>query len=62
MFETIVLATDGSEPSRRALGIATDLAHHYTSEVVVVHVRELDDVGGLEFESVDEEAPWWTGS
>lgn len=40
MFETIVLATDGSEHSDRALGYARDLALRDGAEVIVVHAFE----------------------
>jgi nucleotide-binding universal stress UspA family protein len=40
MFETILLAVDGSEPSNRAVGTALDLATKLGSELIVVHVRE----------------------
>jgi nucleotide-binding universal stress UspA family protein len=42
MFETILLAVDGSEPSNRAVGAARDLAEKLGTEVIVVHVRERD--------------------
>lgn len=40
MFKTIVLAVDGSEGSRRAVPLATDLAKRDQSKVVIVHVDE----------------------
>jgi nucleotide-binding universal stress UspA family protein len=40
MFDTILLAVDGSEPSKRATSFALDLASRLGSEVVVIHVRE----------------------
>jgi nucleotide-binding universal stress UspA family protein len=40
MFETIVLATDGSEHSSRAIPVAAEIASKFGSEVVVVHVLE----------------------
>ena len=56
MFDKIMLAVDGSEPSERAVPVAADLAHKYGSEVVVVHVREVDRtwIGGVELEAVGE--------
>ena len=41
MFDTVVLALDGSESSDRALECATALAKHHASSVRVVHVVEL---------------------
>jgi nucleotide-binding universal stress UspA family protein len=41
MFETVVLALDGSESSDRALATATELAKAHSSNVHVVHVVEL---------------------
>jgi nucleotide-binding universal stress UspA family protein len=41
MFERIVLAVDGSEPAQRALPVAADIASKYGSEVIAVHVAEL---------------------
>jgi nucleotide-binding universal stress UspA family protein len=40
MFEHILLAVDGSEPSRRATEVTADLARKVRAEVVVVHVKE----------------------
>ena len=45
MFDRIVLAIDGSEPSRRAQETAAALAGLAGSEVIVLHVRELDPMG-----------------
>jgi nucleotide-binding universal stress UspA family protein len=41
MFETVVLALDGSDSSDRALECATGLAKAHSSTVHVVHVVEL---------------------
>jgi nucleotide-binding universal stress UspA family protein len=41
MFDTVVLALDGSESSDRALECATALAKQHSSSVRVVHVVEL---------------------
>lgn len=46
MFERIVVAVDGSEPARRALPVAADIASRYGSEVVVLHVFDQDVSGG----------------
>ncbi|HEX9122336.1 MAG TPA: universal stress protein [Actinomycetota bacterium] len=40
MFEKILLAVDGSEPSHRAVPVAADLARTHGGEVLVLHVRE----------------------
>jgi nucleotide-binding universal stress UspA family protein len=45
MFDRIVLAIDGSEPSRRAQEAAAKLAGLAGSDVLVLHVRELDPMG-----------------
>ncbi len=45
MFDRIVLAVDGSEPSRRAQESAATLAGLAGSEILVLHVRELDPMG-----------------
>jgi len=47
MFNTIVLALDGSEASRRAIPIATELAQRDSARMVLVHVDErLATAGG----------------
>lgn len=55
MFEKIVMAIDGSEPARKAIPVAIDLAAKSQGEVIVVHVhqkeltsRETTDVETLE--------------
>ncbi len=37
-FSQILVATDFSEPSRKALEVATDLARHYGSKMTILHV------------------------
>ena len=44
MFKTIVLALDGSEESRQALPLATELARQDGARIVVAHVEQ-DVVG-----------------
>lgn len=44
MFEKILLAVDGSDPSRNAIPVAGDLARRYGSEVMVLHVQEREVV------------------
>ena len=41
MFETIVVAIDGSDPSKRALEAACTLARAFGSEIHLIHAREL---------------------
>jgi nucleotide-binding universal stress UspA family protein len=41
MFETIVLAVDGSQPSDRAVDYAGRLAKESGSRIVAVHVKEI---------------------
>ncbi len=45
MFENIVVAVDGSEPSNHALKVACDLANHYGSSLHLVHSPQLETVG-----------------
>ena len=40
-FRKILVPIDGSESSYRALEVAVDLAQHYGSKIVVVHVKPL---------------------
>lgn len=40
MFQTIVVAVDGSEPSKRALTAACELARAFGSEVHLIHALE----------------------
>jgi nucleotide-binding universal stress UspA family protein len=37
-FGQILVATDFSEPSRKALAVAADLARHYGSKITIAHV------------------------
>ena len=43
MFERIVVTVDGSDPAKRALPFAADLASKYGSEVIVILVFEEDE-------------------
>jgi len=42
MFEKILLAVDGSEHSKRATGVAAEIAKISGGEVLVFHVREVE--------------------
>jgi nucleotide-binding universal stress UspA family protein len=44
MFETIVIATDGSESVRRAVDVALDLADRFDAEVHCLYVVDEGDV------------------
>ena len=46
MFEKLLVALDGSEPSQRALAAATELAHLANAEVHVVHIAESEMLMG----------------
>ncbi len=56
MFETILLAVDGSEHSAKAVPVAGDLARRYDGEVIVLHVREHEVSWGadIDVESAEE--------
>lgn len=55
MYEKMLLAVDGSEPSRRAVSVAGALAMRTGGEVLVLHVREREFVH--RFGLVDVETP-----
>jgi nucleotide-binding universal stress UspA family protein len=56
MFETVVLALDGSEQSDRAVPVAAALAKQASGRIVVVHVDERTAIrGGLQPVHLDEE-------
>jgi nucleotide-binding universal stress UspA family protein len=50
MFETILLAVDGSEHSAKAVDVAGDLARRYEGEVIVLHVREHEITWGADID------------
>jgi nucleotide-binding universal stress UspA family protein len=56
MFERIVLAVDGSEPAKRAIPVAADIASKYGSEVIAVHVMEqqLGRGGPIGYDTTEE--------
>jgi nucleotide-binding universal stress UspA family protein len=58
MFDRILLAVDGSEPSNRATAATAELAHRLGSEVIVLHVKETEItwVAAVELESGEEAA------
>lgn len=45
MFQSIVVAVDGSDPAMRALDAACALAEAFQSEVHLIHARENQDDG-----------------
>ena len=56
MFNKIVLALDGSEPSDRALPVARELAKQSGGQIDVVHVREImGGRGGVHSVHVNED-------
>jgi nucleotide-binding universal stress UspA family protein len=42
-FQSILLAYDGSETSKKAAGVASELAHRFHSKVEAIHVMQLPD-------------------
>ena len=50
MFEKILYADDTSEPAKRALPVAIDVAAKSGGEIVVLHVREMDFAKGVPVE------------
>ncbi len=46
MFETVVIATDGSESVRRAVAVAADLAERFGATVHALSVVDTDEVEG----------------
>jgi nucleotide-binding universal stress UspA family protein len=44
MFETIVVATDGSESVQRAVDVALDLARRFDAEVHAISIVDTDEV------------------
>lgn len=44
MFDKILLAVDGSEHSRKAASVAGEIERAFGAEVVVLHVREEDEL------------------
>ncbi len=54
MFEKILLAVDGSEPSGRAIPAAADIASAHRGEVLVLHVQEYGLTWGAEVETSSE--------
>ncbi len=56
MFDRLVLAIDGSDSARLALGLATELAHRFDSQVTVIHVREVAESRGVASEETTQQA------
>jgi nucleotide-binding universal stress UspA family protein len=42
MFTNIVVAVDGSKPSKNAINVACDIAQHYGSKIHLVHTPQVD--------------------
>lgn len=42
MFNTIIVAVDGSRPSKNALRAACDIAEHYKAKLHLVHTPQVD--------------------
>lgn len=56
MFRAIVLALDGSESSKRAIPIATELARRDGAKIVIAHVKEkLAGKGGADIYPDEDE-------
>jgi nucleotide-binding universal stress UspA family protein len=53
MFDTVVVATDGSESVRRAVAVALDIAARFEAAVHVLYVVDADEVSSSP-ESVEE--------
>ncbi|HZD78755.1 MAG TPA: universal stress protein [Actinomycetota bacterium] len=56
MFEKILLAVDGSEPSQRAVEVAAQEAIAHRAEVLVLHVCEQELTWAVEVEAPSEAA------
>lgn len=54
MFETVVIATDGSESGKRAVDTALDLAGRFEAEVHALYVVDRSRVEGLPEQLHDE--------
>jgi nucleotide-binding universal stress UspA family protein len=53
VFDKILVAIDGSPASKKALGLAADLAVHYHAELLAIGVAEVPEVVGM-MDEVDE--------
>jgi nucleotide-binding universal stress UspA family protein len=47
VFDKILVAIDGSPASKKALGLAADLAVHYHAELLAIGVAEVPEVVGM---------------
>jgi nucleotide-binding universal stress UspA family protein len=54
MFETVVIATDGSESAQRTVTVALDLADRFEATVHALYVVDKSDVSGSPAELRDE--------
>ena len=57
MFDTVVIATDGSESGRRAVDTAIDLADKFGAEIHALYVVDQSRVEGLP-EDLHDEVEW----
>jgi nucleotide-binding universal stress UspA family protein len=55
MFQTIVLALDGSDGAKRAIPVAAELAEKENAKIVIAHVTEYMAAKGGELPHVDED-------
>ena len=55
MFETIVLALDGSDGAKKAIPVAAELAERENAKIVIAHVTEYMAAKGGELPHVDED-------
>jgi nucleotide-binding universal stress UspA family protein len=55
MFKTIVLALDGSEGSKKAIPVASELAEKEGANIVIAHVTEYLAAKGGELPAVNED-------
>jgi nucleotide-binding universal stress UspA family protein len=55
MFETIILALDGSDGSKKAIPVAAELAEKEKAKIVIAHVTEYMAAKGGELPRVDED-------
>ena len=57
MFRTIVIAIDGSDPSKRAIQAGCQIARAFGSEIHLVHAQEAQSNAGSEGPRKDRRSP-----